>query len=246
MTTTAEPPLTPFPTTHWTVVARAGAGTAERLRVLGRLLERYLPAMRSYLVATFRFDPHRADDVLQGFLADKILDDDIIRRADQARGRFRGFLVGALHRYTLMQLRRDRAAKRSPAGGHLGSLDAAGRPPDPAAPPGADVFDAAWARRVLQLALDRTRAECDAGGRADVWAVFEARVLRPTLHDQPAVPLAELVAQLGVTATAASNLLVTGKRMFARHLRAVVAGYAVDEQDAQDEIRWLHRTLATP
>src|SRR4051812_27403034 len=91
--------LSPFPSTHWTVVARAGASDSQRLRVLGRLLERYIPPMRSYLIARFRFDADEANDILQAFLADKVLDQDIIQQADRSRGKFRAFLVRALDHF---------------------------------------------------------------------------------------------------------------------------------------------------
>ena len=41
------------------------------------------------------------------------------------------------------------------------------------------------------------------------------------------------------------NLVVTAKRMFARCVRTVVATYAVDDDDAEDEIRRLKQILST-
>lgn len=224
------------------MVGRAGATDSQRRRVLGKLLERYIPAMRSYLVGHFRFDHDRASDLLQSFLADKILEEDIVRQADRTRGKFRNFLVRALNRFTIDKLREETAAMRSPAAG-LASLDAAATA-DHAAAAVPDTFDLAWGRRVLELALDRMRQECQAGGRADLWVVFEARVLQPTLHDAEAMPLNQLVEHLGATPAQVSNLLATSKRMFARNLREVVVAYAVDEQDAEEEIRWLKKILS--
>ena len=233
--------LSPFPSTHWTLVAGAGADDTVRRQALGMLLRRYLPALWSFLVANYRFTSDRADDLVQGFLADKVLEQDLLSRADRTRGRFRNFLATALDRYALNELRREQAAKRSPAGG-LASLEE--HPgldrPGPAA---ADAFDAAWARRVLQLALERMKAECGRKGREDVWEVFEARVLGPTLRGEPPVPLGEMVRRLGITPDQASNLVGTSKKMFARNLREVVGEYA-DGADADEEIRSIKQILS--
>ena len=40
-----------------------------------------------------------------------------------------------------------------------------------------------------------------------------------------------------------SNLLVTGKRMFLRTLRGVIAEYARDEDEVEEELRELKRVL---
>jgi RNA polymerase sigma-70 factor (ECF subfamily) len=235
-----DPHVAPFPTTHWSIVGRAGMGDSARRRALAGLLKQYLPALRLYLLARHRVPADRADDLLQGFLADKVVAQDLVRRADRERGRFRSFLIAALDRFVIDQVRRDKAAKRSP--GAVASLEQSPilEPPAPDAP---DVFDRAWARQVLELAITRTQRECGAAGRDDVWAVFDARILGPTLHQRPPVPLEELVALFGFTPEQASNLLVTGKRMFARNLRGVVGEYA-DEAEVEEEVGLLRRVMA--
>jgi DNA-directed RNA polymerase specialized sigma24 family protein len=233
--------LLPFPSTQWSMVARAGASDSVLRRALDALLRRYVPALRSYLLANHRVSPDRADDLLQGFLADKVLEQDIIRHADQTRGKFRTFLMTALNHYTISLFRKEQAGRRSPTG--LEPLDGENALAQPA-PSAPDTFDVAWARQVLNLAIERTREECEAGGRGDLWAVFEGRVLMPTLRHAEPVPLAELVGRLGVSAEQVSSLLTTAKRMYARNLRFVVGEYAGGEEDVEGEIRWLKTILA--
>ncbi len=75
-------PLAAFPTTHWSLVARAGGGDIKAQRnALVQLLTRYMPALRLHLVSRKRMDEHRAEDVLQGFLSSKIVEQGIIERA---------------------------------------------------------------------------------------------------------------------------------------------------------------------
>jgi hypothetical protein len=234
--------LSPFPSTHWSMVARAGAERTAGQVALGTLLRRYSPALKSYLLANRWGSADHVDDLLQGFLADKVLEQDLIRHADRARGRFRSFLMTALKRYVIGEARRERALKRSP--GERMVVDAEAALATHSAAPVADGFDVAWARQVLSLALEQMRAECDTGGREDVWGVFEARVLEPMLRQADPVPLGELVRRFNVTADQASNLLATAKRMFARNLRHVVGEYAEGEEDVEDEIRSLREILA--
>ena len=67
--------LGPFPVTQWSLVDRArrkdGSGFHEALTVL---LRRYLPALRAHLVIEKRMPLQRAEDLLQGFVTDKIIE----------------------------------------------------------------------------------------------------------------------------------------------------------------------------
>lgn len=235
----------PFPNTAWSLVARAThVRSSVRRRTLEALLRQYLPALRAYLMARRRLGPHEADDLLQGFLASKVLEQQILRRADPARGKFRTFLMTALERYAVSEYRRESAAKRSPgaAPAPLGALPEAEHP---ASREAADLFDVAWAKQAVEVAVGRMRRECEAGGRTDLWGVFKARVLDPALHGEEPAPYERLVPALGLDSPAkAANLLATAKRMFARNLREVAAEYADDEADAEEELRRLRAVLA--
>lgn len=229
-------------------MARAGdARSSVRRRTLEALVRQYLPALRMYLMARRRIGPHEADDLLQGFLASKILDQQILRRADQARGKFRTFLMTALERYAISEQRKDAAAKRSPraGGGAPAPLDDVAEAQQPIAREAADLFDVEWAKQAVEVAVVRVRRECEAGGRQDLWGVFKARVLDPALNGDEPASYEQLVPELRLgSAEKAANLLATSKRMFARNLREVAAEYAEDDADAQDEVRRLRQVLS--
>ena len=240
----ANSSASPFPNTSWSMVARAAhVRSSVRRRTLEALLKQYLPALRAYIMARRRIGPHDADDLLQGFLAGKVLEQQILRRADRSRGKFRTFLMTALERYAIGEYRKGAAAKRSPgrAVEPLGEVSEAEHPSREAA----DVFDVAWAKQAVEVAVGRMRRECEAGGRRDLWGLFKARVLDPALHGAEPAPYERLVPELGLGSTEkAANLLATGKRMFARNLREVAAEYAEDDADAEDEVRFLRQALA--
>jgi DNA-directed RNA polymerase specialized sigma24 family protein len=230
-----------FPTTRWSLVDRAGREGAEAEReALGLLLARYLPALRSHLIHSKRLQPADADDVLQDFVAAKVLERDLIARANEQLGKFRTFLLTALDRFLLNRIRNGKAQKRVVgAAVNLGDEDdgvaASGR---------ADAYDVEWARQVIDEAVSRMRAECQAAGRDEIWGMFECRVL--ALLDQDAAPLdyGELVRRFGFQSPSqASNTLVTAKRMYARILRSVIGEYARDGAEVEAEIDELHRIL---
>jgi RNA polymerase sigma-70 factor (ECF subfamily) len=231
-----------FQTTAWSLVHRAADPRAGRHREsLEELLRRYWPAMRAHLVAIKRIDAHDADDLVQGFIREKVLEGNLLSGADQSRGKFRTLLLTALDRYVVDQHRRRGARKRRFENG-AAELEAR----HGAAGAAADVFDVAWARASLQEALGRMRAECDAKGRADLWAVFEHRVVGEALGGTPSLPYEEMVQRYGFRSPAqASNALMTAKRMFARVLRSVLAEYTQggDEQAVEEELRDLQRAL---
>ena len=226
-----------FPTTHWSLVAQAGHD--DRREALGRLLEQYLPALRAHLVYGKR-PPDRADDLLQEFTARKILEKDLIAAADRQLGKFRTFLLTALDRFLLNQLRAEGALKRAADKAvPLAEGDCAEYRQDPPR-----AFDDAWARSVIADALRQMRAECEQSGRMDVWGVFQCRVVGPALEGAPPLDYHQMIEQFGfVSPTAASNALVTAKRMYARMLRSVVAQYACDPHEVESEIAELRVIL---
>ncbi len=79
----------------------------------------------------------------------------------------------------------------------------------------------------------------------EVWGVFEVRILAPILQGTEPADYRELVERFGLRSPSqASNVLITGKRMFERVLRSVVAEYARDERDVDEEIGELREILA--
>lgn len=231
-----------LPTTHWSLLRRAGSPDRTlAARALGELLVRYLPALRAHLLLGKRLDPHRVDDLLQAFVTGKFLEKNLAAEADPARGRFRNLVLTALDRFVISEHRREAAAKRRADG----VLDE-GIAEDVVAPtptPGRE-FDAAWAREVIAAALDRMQSDCGRTGRDDVWEVFDARLVRPIFEGTAPPDYAELIARFAIPSpTVAANLLITGKRMFARCLRAVISDYATSPEEISAELAELEHAL---
>ena len=234
-----------FPSTHWSCIDRARAeGTAGARPALAEVLRRYQPALSRYLIVGRRIDPHEADDLTQGFISSEILERQLVCRAQPERGRFRGLLLTALDRYVSRDRRSGKALKRAPERGvsleDLSPVDA----PAVAGPTPSDAFDLEWARQVIDQALKGMREECETSRRPDLWAVFEGRVLAPALEGVEPIPYEQLVRRFSLQSPRqASNVVITGKRMFARHLAAVIGQYAVADE-IEGEVGDLLRILS--
>jgi hypothetical protein len=233
-----------LPTTDWSLVAHASLPDEQMgLESLNELLARYQPALKAHLVLKKKFPPPLADDLIQGFLSAKIMEDGLVSRADPRRGKFRTILLTALDNYVISVIRHDAAKKRSPEHGFASLDDSADQlgtvhpPPDP--------FDVAWAHEVIVEALRRVKTECLASGRSAYWSVFDCRVVAPIFDGVEALPYEHVVERFGFRSpTEASNALVTAKRMFVRALRAVVAEYARDQDGVDREIEELRAILS--
>ena len=232
-----------FPSTRWTLIERAGDGRAHVRRLaLEELLRLYWPALQAHLRRRGQLIPERTDDLLQGFVCDKIVEQGLLAHCERGAGRFRSFLLTLLDRYLVDQYRRENARCRAPdhaSPGQEMQLDA-----EPAAvgDPATD-FDVAWARETIGEAIRRTRQECHESGRQDIWAVLSGRLLGPALEGARVVAYEEVATALRIDVRQSANLLTTGKRMFQRKLRDVVCLYATDDREIGQEIADVQRIL---
>jgi RNA polymerase sigma-70 factor (ECF subfamily) len=231
-----------FPSTQWSHVARAANSATAGRFALGELLTTYLPPLRNYLVSKRGLTAADADDALQGFVVNKVLEQRILARAEKGRGKFRSFIIKALDHYIIDQIRQGKAKARSGVPGI--SSEALADIEDPSA----DVhggFNFQWARTVLDQAIELMRMECQHSNRPELWGVFEARILQPTLEASRNESYAELAKRFGfASATQACNLLVTANRMFRRALREIIAQYEPNEKNIDREIIDLREALS--
>lgn len=230
--------------TRWSLISRARQSNPEERRVaLAELLERYYPVLQSHLIVRKRLEAHRAADLLQGFVADRVLERSFLAQANKTKGRFRSLLFRSLENYVVDQFRRDKRflAMNSidepvgDAGNGIGEAETA----EP------DLFDVAWARQVLTESLRRMRMSCEQDARPWLWPLFDGRILQPMLTDQPPAGYDEFVVRFGFDSPAqASNSLITVKRQFQRILESVVAEYLDETEDLATELADLRRILS--
>ena len=167
---------------------RSGPHAAE---ALAELCQIYWPPLYGYLRGRGHA-PEEAQDLTQGFFV-RLLERQDIRTADQARGRFRGFLLTALKRYVINEHERATAARRG--GRHVRlALDFEDAERTYALERRNEdtperVFDRKWATITLDRALQRLREECHQAGKS-----AEADALLPYLTDTSELPTYRAIA----------------------------------------------------
>src|SRR5262245_61399586 len=172
-----------FEATRWSEVLQAAqsraAGASE---ALAQLCERYWSPLYSF--ARLRGHcPEDAQDLVQGFF-EHLIESRALGAVDQAKGRFRSFLLASFQNYMAAEKRHDRAEKRGGAvemvhtdwrnaETSLGGFE----PEDKLTPE--TLYDARCALELLKRATQRLEQEQTARGKA---AAF--RTLRPFLGDE--------------------------------------------------------------
>jgi DNA-directed RNA polymerase specialized sigma24 family protein len=222
------------------MIYRAGEDNSVGRAALSAVLQSYSSVMALYLERSLRVSAADAEDYVQGFITDKILERGLLAQAREKRGRFRALLLVSLRNYTLSKLRAENSQIRKP------SARSAVDPETVAAPEAEDdnCFDSAWAQVLIARTLLNMKARCDEQNRPDIWGVFEGRVLNPVLEGKPPVSHKDLMASFHLSSeTHASNLLVTAKRMFIRQLESHILEYETSQHGVSEEVADLKRIL---
>ncbi|MGA2498626.1 MAG: hypothetical protein ABSH20_12845 [Tepidisphaeraceae bacterium] len=226
-----------MPVTRWSLIEQAGSSDpVVARRAMERLLTDYAPAIQDFLQGK-GVKRQDAEDLVQGFIVDKILTHDLIQDASRPQGRFRSLLLTSLRRYLVDERRKASARKRSPAA-QIVSLDYAD---DVAAAKDADEFDWAIIRQVITKTLARMKKRCEAEGQPALWAVFEARQVRPT-KGEVADSYEHLQQELALTYSQATKANSKAPRIFTECLREVIGDYA-GRENVEVELTWLRGFL---
>jgi RNA polymerase sigma factor (sigma-70 family) len=226
-----------FAPTQWSMVRDAGTNQGRRREALEALCRTYWPPVYSYLRRRGH-TPADAEDTTQAFFA-HLLAGDFFDRPDPDRGRFRGYLVGALRQFVSHERAHAGAHKR---GGHVTLVDLSGLDTereyaavdhtqlDPS-----EAYELSWAVTLLGTALRRLEAEQQAAGRA---AVFHA--LRPLLHSTPGPGDYERAATTLATSRATVAVwLHRLTRRLAELVKLEVAATLENPADAEQELQHL-------
>src|SRR3954470_10371938 len=168
-------PSAGFDPTQWSVILGSRRDATDRPAALQRLCSAYWLPIYGYLRRRGH-PPADAEDLTQGFFA-YLLESDFLERPDPAKGRFRGYLVGALKFYLAQHFERLGAAKR---GGTAQFVDWAALDPErefaacdqPQLDP-AEAYEKTWALTLLARALRLLESPHTAGGKARAFAVLQ-------------------------------------------------------------------------
>ena len=229
-----------FPETSWTLVAAATLnGDPSGRRALESLCQAYWPAVVAFIQN--RDHPREeAEDIAQEFFA-ALVESRLWQRADQARGRFRSFLLGALMRTMSRHTRHQRADKR---GGSVAIIAL-----DELADLGIELaaddehermsFDRAWAERVLDRAIERLAEESD-----DERELLMLQRFLPLGEDAPDYESA--ARELGCTLAALKLRVHRFRQSFREYIESEVARTVSAPHEVAEELDYLEHILSHP
>ena len=234
----------PFPTTHWSRVARAGGPpTPEARAALAELCDAYWYPIYA-LIRRKGYQADAALDLTQDYFA-RLLEKGTVAAADPVKGRFRAFLLADCSFF--LADRRAGGPDRGRGGGRpvlsIDARDAEGRflrePSHDQTPE--RLFDRAWALDLIARVFDRLERHYNDMGRSELF-----RRLKPLVASDPdAAPRAEVAAELGLTDGTLRVALHRLRARFAAGLREEVAATLQDTGDEaiEEELRALWAVL---
>lgn len=232
-----------FPPTVWQdIAAIQGPDAQQRGEALNRVVAVYWKPVYTFLRHR-GYDNDAAKDLTQGFFTDVVIKRDLLRQAQQSKGKLRTFVLSSLRNYEIDVFRNRRA--KAPPGGmrNVDDTQLAGQEPsDDMTPDGA--FYRAYAERLFSEVLAEVEAECRSNQQAIHWLLFHARYVQPVLGDGVTPDLSQLAAEHGIKDSAqASNMMITVKRRFTAALRRHVRQLETREADVDQEMRDLMHAL---
>lgn len=214
------------------------------IEALEQLCRTYWVPLYAYLRGR-GYEEADAQDLTQEFFA-RLLETNCLGAADQTRGRFRQFLLGAFKHFLANEWDRTRAVKR---GGRCTFLSWDDLPSEfsseieCAAGGDADVaYDRQWALTVLEKVLNRLQEESARAGKATLFAA-----LRDHLSGRQSVTTEsgyrELGVRLGLSTGAVQVAVSRLRQRYGQLLRAEIAHTVETPAEVDEEIRYLFRVI---
>ena len=232
-----------FATTHWTVVVNAGGNnTPDSGEALEKLCQTYWYPLYAY-ARRRGYSVEDAQDLTQDFFA-RVLERQWLARADQAKGRFRTFLLTAFERFVANEWDKARTLKRG--GGvrpiPVQQFDTAEtrygvEPADDRTPEQA--FAYRWAVALLDQVVKRLEEDYRSKGEAELFAL-----LKPCLvGDRETQPYAALAAQLDLSESAVKVTVHRLRQRYRELLRAEIANTVRSPAEVEAELKHLFDAL---
>jgi RNA polymerase sigma-70 factor (ECF subfamily) len=242
--TTGEDRAMRFRTTQWDLVFDSGdSGSPHHDKALAEVCSLYW-----YPLYTFArckgFSEADAEDLTQSFFL-HLLDKGALKQAQPDKGRFRSFMLACFQNHIFVHRKRASAAKRG-GGSPLVSLDtdqfAEHERLEPADDATAEtVFDAQWARVLIERVLMRLAEEYRRRGKANFFERLRAHL--NVAGEKTAASYETSAQELGLSLAAVKTLVSRLRKRFAALLRNEVAKTVLDPNEIDAEIHSLYEAL---
>ncbi len=228
-----------FPSTHWSMVARARNPEDPAYREsLERLVTDYWRPIYVYIRSAWARSNEEAKDSTQEFLCG-LMESRGLSEYKREKGRFRAYVKGAL-RHFLLDREKGRERQKRGGGRTIVSLDVElpEVPRDPSDP--AQLFDHAWGRALMEHALEDVRSSLRGEGREICWSVFEAYELPGS--DSAESTYRDVAVRFGIRESEVKSHLTYTRLLVKKALRRHAADTVASEGDLYRELRELFET----
>jgi RNA polymerase sigma-70 factor (ECF subfamily) len=232
-----------FPNTRWSVVLAARQPTPESAVALEAICQAYWYPLYAYIRRSGH-SPHDAQDLTQAFFC-RLLEKRLLEAADREKGRLRSFLITALKNFMTNVWRRTVTQRRG--GGQtpveLDTTIAEGRfaADNPSLDPD-ETYDQQWALTLLDLTVNRLRAEYNAAGKPDAFEILKECLMAA----RGAIDYGAIGARLGINEGAARVAVHRLRKRFREIYREEISHTLVGGADLNAELRHLAAALARP
>jgi len=202
------------------------------------LCDAYYEPLMTFLRCELR-DAEAARELGHAFF-EKLLEGGAIHTADESRGRFRSYLLGAVKHFLSHQ--REAAQRQKRGGGELPvSMDdeAVQKVEDRTQLTPDEAFDRQWAITVLARGLEVLQSECQAEGQGIFFEQVKPLLTGEAAHGEQSM----LGEQCGLNAAAFRMKVHRLKKRLRQHVKAEVAGTLDDAAMVDEEMRTLFTAL---
>ena len=232
-----------FPPTRWSVVLAARQPTPESAVALEAICQAYWYPLYAY-VRRCGHAPHDAQDLTQAFFC-RFLEKRLLDAAAREKGKLRSFLITSLKNFMHNEWRRAATLRRgggqTPVPFDTAFAESRFATDNQALGPD-ETYDQQWAFTLLDLTLQRLRAEFVAAGQADEFAALKECLMVA----RGGIDYAAMAGKLGVNAGAARVAVHRLRKRFREIYREEISQTLAVGADVETELRHLAAALARP
>jgi RNA polymerase sigma-70 factor (ECF subfamily) len=233
-----------FATTRWSTVLAAGRNDSTTARsALERLCHAYWYPLYAFARRSGQ-STHDAQDSVQEFLS-RCVEKRYLASVDQAKGRFRSFLLTAFKRFRANEWDKAMAQKRGGAALTVSWDELAAEQryaSEPVDRLSADLlFDRRWALTVLQQVLARLRTEQAEAGKLEAFDLLKESLVEPGRG----TPQAELATRLDMSEGAVKVAIHRLRRRYRELLVAEIAETVASPEELEEERQALLEALGS-
>lgn len=213
-----------FPATAWSLVDRLRDPKDPRAReYLDRMIRMYWRPVYRFVRLSWKRSNEDAKDLTQAFFI-HLLEGKVFASADPEKGNFRKLLLASLRNFLSNEARAAAAVKRG-GGRRVVSLDDSGPPEAEDVADPQEIFEAQWARTVLEKAMEGLKAAV----RPEAYAAFERFHLRD-------LPVSRVAEELRVTPSQVGHYLADARGALRRLVVDEIRQYVQDEGEIGREL----------